>query len=78
MTKNELLKMISLRLVDIKENIDGYGNRDELIENVASNGNHNDTFEIGETFGWYLGQATALKSIQKVLEETPEVEQTTN
>ena len=76
--KTELLKMISSRLIDVNEAIDDYGDRDTLVENAVGGGNHNDTFEIGETFGWYLGQATALKGILEFLEESKDVEHQTN
>jgi hypothetical protein len=78
MTKDELKKHIDSRISYAENQIEGYGDRDELIENVADNGNHDDTFTTGEDFGYFEGYRDALVEVGLALVETPDDEHNTN
>ena len=78
MTKDELKRYASSRLADLREELDGYGEYDELVMNVADGGNHCDTFSMGENYGWVNGQIKELENLLKILEETPDAEHQTN
>jgi len=77
MNKDELKRYISSRISTLEEDYEDY-DRDTLIENAAGGGNHDDTFQIGESYGWNQGQIRELESILRILEETPDVEFLTN
>jgi hypothetical protein len=78
MTKDELVKFLYTEISDLQSQIDVYGDLDELVENVASNGNHNDTYDTGVDIGWFTGQQQAFKTILAILVETPEATEQSN
>lgn len=78
MNKDELVKFLYTEIGDLELQIEDYGDLDELVENVASNGNHNDTYDMGVDIGWLTGHQTAFKTILSILLETPDVEHSTN
>jgi hypothetical protein len=78
MTKNELSKHVDSRISYAENQIKGYGDRDKLIENVGSNGNHDDTFTTGEDLGYFYGYRDAFVELGLALAEAPDVEHNTN
>jgi hypothetical protein len=78
MTKNELSKHVDSRISYAENQIKGYGDRDKLIENVGSNGNHNDTFTTGEDYGYFEGYRDAFVEMGLALAEAPEAVEQSN
>jgi hypothetical protein len=78
MTKDELKRYVSSRLNTVNEQLDDYGDYDTLVQNAADGGNHDDTFRVGEDYGWMLGQKRELEMLLVILEETPDVDNATN
>lgn len=78
MTKDELTNFLSSEINNLQREIESYGDYEELVENVADGGNHNDTFEVGENYGWLQGRKKAYEVVLRILDETPEVENNTN
>lgn len=78
MDKKELIKFLYTEIGDLQLQLDDYGDLDELVQNVASNGNHDDTYEVGVDIGWLTGQQNGFKTILNILLETPDVEHNTN
>jgi len=78
MTKDELKRYVSSRLDTVNEQLEDYGDYDTLIENAASGGNHDDTFRLGEDYGWMIGQRRELEKLLVILEEDPDYEYQTN
>lgn len=78
MTKDGLIKFIANRITSAKLELEDYGDRDELIENAADGGNHDDTFGVGEDYGYYNGQLEAFVKVLAILEDTPDAEHQTN
>lgn len=78
MTKDELTHFITSRITSVNMEIADWGDRDELIENAAGGGNHDDTFGLGESYGYYHGQLSVLEEILSSLEDVPTVEHSTN
>jgi hypothetical protein len=78
MDKKELIKFLYTEIGDLQAQLADYGDLDELVQNVASNGNHDDTYEMGVDIGWITGSRKAFETILSILVETPDVEHTTN
>jgi hypothetical protein len=78
MTKDELSKHVDSRIRYTESQIEGYGDRDELINNVADGGNHDDTFTTGEDLGYFYGYRDALVEIGLALAEAPEIVEQSN
>lgn len=78
MTKDELTHFLTSEISKLQTQIEEYGEYDTLVENVADSGNHNDTFETGEDYGWLHGRKQAYEVVLSILEETLNVEHSTN
>lgn len=78
MDKKELIKFLYTEIGDLQSQLDDYGDLDELVENIADGGNHNDTYDIGVDIGWLTGQQNGFKTILAILLETPEVTEQSN
>lgn len=79
MTKDELIKDSYLRISALQVSIDYIlEDYDEYVQNVASNGNHDDTFTAGEDYGYVLGQIEELKRFIRILDDAPNAEHQTN
>lgn len=78
MTKDELTNFLSSEISTLTLEIESYGDYNDFVENVADGGNHNDTFESGENYGWLHGRKQAYEVVLSILEDTPAVENNTN
>ena len=79
MTKDELIDFAVSKISDLRHNIaDIEEDFDEYVENVASNGNHDDTFNAGLDYGHTLGRIAELENLIEILEDTPNAEHKTN
>lgn len=78
MDKKELVKFLYLEIGELQLQLEEYGDYNDFIENVADGGNHNDTFDAGENYGWIEGCKQAYETILSILLETPEVTEQSN
>lgn len=78
MTKDELIKFLYTQIGALQLELEDWGDLDELVENVASNGNHDDTFRTGQDIGWIFGRQKAYENVLNIILETPDIEHSTN
>lgn len=64
-----LMDVINARIQELSEEYEEYGDYDELVENVASGGNHDDTFRAGESYGMIFGEMEGLRFAKENLKE---------
>jgi len=72
MTKDELISFAHSKIADLQHTIEHIEeDYDEFVADVASGGNHDDTFSAGVDYGYVRGQIAELTNLIEILEDTP-------